>query len=50
MISYNNSKNEPAAIILDTNCAPLKAYKFDKLLLQRIPKKERIPQETPEFL
>lgn len=48
MISYTNSQNEPATIILDTNCAPLKAYKFDKLLLQRIPKKK--PVELPEFL
>ena len=50
MISYNNSQNEPAAILLNTDCAPFKVYKFDKLLLERIPKKETTPKEAPEFL
>ena len=49
-ISYINSKGEPAEIILNTNCAPIRAYKFDKLLLERIPKKETTPKEAPEFL
>lgn len=50
MITYTNSKNEFAQIVLNTDCAPLKALKFHKILLEHIPKKENIPMENPEFL
>ena len=47
-ISYINSKGEPSEILFNRDCAPNRAYKFDRLLRERIPKKEKV--ETPEFL